>query len=502
MLRMFGTGEVAHPMADPKEAKRLLDALPAQDAKALEELCVWLESLSSAELRPELKIQRLLALDEAAQPRLRKLARDVLQPSSQTSRFQDNVNWTRLHEYWRHAGVAFARCIDSFLQGTKGADAAKVLLPLTVSRALRCLGQQLKWQYARYAPIDVALWGIINKIYAFAEVRGVTEARVILYPGGGETTPKLEFLKISMFGACAPDSLQPVEVELAERMVAELAAGFALAAQPDRELLYWTDLGVATAPLRALREPKPGAGVRFFGPGGAGSALAALIARLQAAREVPASLNLGGSYDAESVLGVLRHLAVYWDREPPERRHPRHNVKSRLTVTHGFKGVLEALGSNGGGVLEFDPASAESWTVENVSAGGFGALAKQAKSEWLKVGALVALQPEGGANWIVGTVRRVCRVSRDEARIGIKTLSRAPALSRFSGGGEDEPGVLLSQAPETGEASIALRAGFFTRGRNLEAAVGGRQQVYLPQAVDERGEDYEIARYRAMVRES
>jgi hypothetical protein len=96
----------------------------------------------------------------------------------------------------------------------------------------------------------------------------------------------------------------------------------------------------------------------------------------------------------------------------------------------------------------------------------------------------------------------VSRLSRDEARVGIETLSRAPALSRFSGGVEVEPGVLLAAAPETGETSIALRAGAFVRGRNLEAEVNGRQHVYMPQEVDERGDDYEIARFRAMIRDS
>jgi hypothetical protein len=503
MLKMFGGGGSDHPLADPKEAKRLLDALPVQDAKALEELAGWHEAVSAAELKADVRIQRLLAIDDAAQARVRKLAREVLVPSAQTSRFQDNVNWTRLHDYWRHAGVAFARSIDGFLQGARGAEAAKPLLPLTVARALRCLGQQIKWQHVRYAPADVAIWGVLNKIYAFAELRGITDARVNLYAAGGvETTPRLEFLKVAMFGASSPDSLLPVEVEVAERVVGELAPSFALAAQPERELLYWTDLALATPPLRSLREPKPAPGLRFFGPGSALAALAALTRKMETTHEIPAGLNLGGAYDPEAVLSALHHLAVYWDREPPERRHPRHSVKSRLTVTHGFNGVLEALGSAAGGVLEFDPATAENWVVENVSTGGFGALARQAKSDWLKVGALLAMQPDGGPNWVVGAVRRITRLTKDEARIGIETLSRQPALSQFSGGGEAEPGVLLVAAAQTGETSIVLRAGVFTRGRNLEAAVDGRHHVYMPQTVDERGDDYEIARFREMIRES
>jgi hypothetical protein len=498
MLKMFGGAAANHPMADAKEAKRLLDELPAQDAKALEELAGWHESLAAADLKADLRIQRQLAVDEAAQSRIRKLAREVLIPSAQTSKFQDTLNWTRLHEYWRQAGLSFARSIDSFLQGAKGAD--KTLLPITVARALRCFAQQIKWQHVRYAPADINVWGVLNRIYAFAELRGVTEARVNLYTAGVESTPKLEFLKAQMLGACSPDSLQPLEVEIAERVISDLAPSFSLAAQPDRELLYWTDLALATAPLRSLREPKPSPSLRFFGPGSAAAALAALIRKIEVSREVPSGVNLGASYDAEAVLSAMSHLAVYWDREPPERRHPRHSVKSKLVVAHGFSGVLEALGG-GAASLDFNPAAAESWSVDNVSAGGFGAVARQAKAEWLKVGTLVAMQPDGGPNWVVGTVRRVTRVSRDEARIGIETLSRAPAVSRFSGGAEDEHGVLLASA-ETGETSIALRAGVFSRGRNLEAEIGGKQHVYMPQSVDERGDDYEIALFRAMIRES
>ena len=39
MIRLFGGGRADHPLADPKEAKRIFDSLPPDDAaKALEEL--------------------------------------------------------------------------------------------------------------------------------------------------------------------------------------------------------------------------------------------------------------------------------------------------------------------------------------------------------------------------------------------------------------------------------------------------------------------------------
>jgi len=63
-------------------------------------------------------------------------------------------------------------------------------------------------------------------------------------------------------------------------------------------------------------------------------------------------------------------------------------VKSRLNVVHGFDGVLSVFGSGRG-----DNADTETWIVEDVSAGGFGAGIPKLKGEWLKIGCLLGLQP-------------------------------------------------------------------------------------------------------------
>ena len=319
-----------------------------------------------------------------------------------------------------------------------------------------------------------------------------------------------------------------------------------------------------------------------------------LSERLLAKRQIPIELKPQPEDDPETVLGVLRHLAMYWAPAAPERRHKRHNVQSRLTVAHGFDGVIEALGGDPDDSLNFGAkVMGDEWAVDNVSAGGFGAIVPQAKSEWVKVGALIAARPEGGANWMVGTVRRVSRVSKDELRVGVETLSRTPAPSRFAlpnlqqvqgvllppvtpsngdaaialragaftisnaqspalpyavdlaqpeGGvnwlvgtvrrvsrvSKDElrvgvetlsrtpapsrfamrnlqqvQGVILPPVvPSAGDAAIALRAGVYTRGEQLESITGGKHRIYMPQGVAERGDDYEIVKFKEMVREA
>jgi hypothetical protein len=48
-MKLFGAGKPDHPMAERKDAARLLGELPAQDLKALEELAHWHESVGAAE---------------------------------------------------------------------------------------------------------------------------------------------------------------------------------------------------------------------------------------------------------------------------------------------------------------------------------------------------------------------------------------------------------------------------------------------------------------------
>jgi len=501
-MKLFGGGKPDHPLADPKEAKRLLDALPADEVKALDEMMHWMESVAVAEsFKPEARIQLLFTLDEVAQPRLRKLAKDYF-TTGRPSRFQENRLWTALHGYWKQAGYAYARSVDQFVQNAKGIDAAKAQLPLLLVRTLRSFAQQIKWMHMRYGPIDPVSWGVFSSVYAFSEVRQLTRSKVTVYPGSaGESTPQLEFLKGAMFSVSTPDGLLPMEVELAERLIDVLAPRFVLANAPAPGLVFWVDLAQAMSPARLSRAPQPGPGLRCFGAGAALAEVHELAEKILVGGQIPPEVNLGG-YEAHVALEVMRHLHLYWSPQAPERKTQRHAVKSRLAVTQGYEGVVGVLG--GGDSLDFDNQNSESWIVENVSAGGFGAVVPQLKGDWLRVGALLAMQPEGGSNWVLGLIRRVNKLAGQQARVGIETLSRTPLLSRFAVAGVKsvtEQGVLLKDG-EAAEVRIVLKPGVFTPGQNLEITRGERNHVYLPQAVAERGEDYEIARFRELIRES
>jgi len=230
-----------------------------------------------------------------------------------------------------------------------------------------------------------------------------------------------------------------------------------------------------------------------------------LINKVKTANAVPSNVNLGGTYEASMVLDVLRHLALYWSTKPPERKHPRHRVKTRLAVAHGLDGVLGALGASVS--LDFESTATESWIVENVSSGGFGASVPQIKGEWLKIGCLLGLQPEGGSNWVLGIVRRFNRESPQQGSVGIQTIARSMDSVQIGvqGGAEGgEIAILLDpQSISTAsEAQIVIRNGVLVPGQNLEFEYQGKQIMLMPQGILERGDDYELAKFRVMLRDT
>ncbi len=509
MLNLFGNGKSDHPMADLKSARKILDEIPAGDPfKALEDLSHWLESVCTpGSFKPDHRAQLVQPIDESAQLHLRKLQREYLS-SPRLSKSQENRLWTAIREWHRQSALAFAICIDAYATGQKGWEDLKQSMPLLTVRALRSLAAQMKWQHIRYGPPDNTLWVMFAKIYALAENRKHSQSRVIAYAGlPGETSPEKEFLKAVMFAASSPDSLVPVEIELVERLIAHLAGSFKLATSLQPDIVYCFDLANHEPPVRAAHLPHRAPTLRFFAAGGALKEIEKLAQTVKSTGAVPSSIALGGDYEPEVVLDVLDHLALHWAPKPPERRAQRHRVKSRLTITYGFDGVRAALDPTG--EVQFDPSKVESWIVENVSAGGFGASVPQIKGDWLKIGCLLGLQPEGGSNWVVGVIRRFQRESPGQGTVGIQTLARAAVpvqvklQSAQTGTSRDsETAILLNPIDSAREAQLLLRANVLVAGQNLVLERNGKAYLLLPTGDMERGEDYELVRCRQMVRDT
>jgi hypothetical protein len=119
------------------------------------------------------------------------------------------------------------------------------------------------------------------------------------------------------------------------------------------------------------------------------------------------------------------------------------------------------------------------------------------------------LQPDGGKNWVIGVIRRFSRESAQQGTVGIQTLAKNAAAVKLrpQGGqagqsGDGEIGILLDPSQTGGEAQCLLRPGAFVAGQNMEFERDGGLFLLLPSGVIARGDDYEVARFKQMRRDT
>ena len=498
-------------MADEKSAKEFLAELPGQDPyKMLEEVAFWLDATRSAEgLKPLRSFEIVDQLDSAGKAHQRKLSQEYLAGGVRLQKFQEQRIWSTVVEFWRELGAAYEFCLAQTLPGVSGSGALKPLAPTLAARALRALALELKWALLRYGPIDPTLWGRLSAVYSQAEAGGFALKVCSVYPGPhSDSTVQREFLKALMLSISATDSLLPRKLEIAERIVAQFSDGFVLQREPVQGCHYHVDLQAARAPTRMVAKVTPAPSVRYFGPGQAAERVESLIAGVAERGVVPADVNLGGSYEASMVLEVARHMARYWAAVPPTRREERRRSVARIHVVHNFDDVLGII-SGESRDLDFQQ-NIETWTVENESESGFGALIPDAVSDWLRVGTLLGIKLEDGNASGVGIVRRLTNHASQHRYVGIQTLAKGGArVKLFPVGGKgvseggDDAVLLPSSAADstgTGELHLLMRMGSFSPRQSFNMRAYEREYLLVPKALLEGGQDFDMAKFRVVQR--
>jgi hypothetical protein len=503
MLRNLFSSRPDHPLGDVKELKRTIAELSADNSfKSADEIYGWFESLQHAnDFRVDHFFDVVRQLDEAAQIHVRRLTRNYLQ-APRLSKSEERRLWSMCFNYWGEVASLYARCLDRVAQSPKdkGSETLKPLLPLITARLVAARANQMKWVAFRYGALGDDLWRGLGLPYLAAEAGGYSQKPVQLYPAQPVlTTVAQQYVQALIVYTSSMDSLTPVRIELADRISAHFQSRFVLSAACLVDSVHWIYAASGSPPVRLIRQPEQALpGLRFFSPGSAEPGLQELM-RVVERGDLPPDVNLGGEYAAKTLLPVLRHLAAHWAAQPPLREHSRHAVKTRIAVVHGFDDCFTIFA---GDVARLGKErSAESWVVENVSRGGFGAAAEDL-GDWLSVGALLAIQPEGGENWVLGVVRRYQKDSDAQASVGIQTLSRVaqgiqlrPRVAGFSATGV-VPAIWLRDPDTNGEARVVLPFATFDLRQPMEFFFDGRSYLMTPVELEEAGGTFEIGRYR------
>jgi hypothetical protein len=490
MRRLF-TSKVDHPLADAKEVRRVLNELPALEAAAaLDSATAWLESLAATpEFPPEQRLDVVLQIDQAALPQSRKLARNYLTGARQ-SRAVEYRLWQVAHGYWAALAAVYRQALGLQHEAGAGGGAAAPQPALVCARLLHAYAGALKWNQFRYGPVDKEFWLLAGEAYRQAGAAKIASRAVTLYAGSEATTPEAEYLKILILQSSAMDSLLPIEIEIAERLIAHVLPAFSLTEQARPDNVCWVDFAKALPPTRLTVIPEITPSLRFYSTSSALVALAALRASIEATGRLPTDVNFGGQYSPRVVLPVMEHLATCWSPQPPMRSHARRQFKSRVTIVHDLAAVRLALLD-----LPVDAEAAESWVVEDVSQGGIGAQVPLAGMNWLKVGSLVGMRPEGGNNWLVGLVRRFSRISESAGGVGIETLSKTPRAMVADSHGLRTDIIALDPLAAGAVVRLVLSVEAWEEQTPLDVAVDGRLLRLRPIARLEEGSGYVVGRY-------
>ncbi len=512
MLKWITGDKLDHPMADARQAREIIADLPTIDSsRALEDIIYWLDSLNHTEgFKLDRRFENIDLLDAAAKNHQRKLSQDYLSTERQ-QKFRENKLWTGVYGLWKHLGDAYLKCVVQYESSTSTSFSRKIL-PVIAARGLRVLTLQLKWTLLRYGLAEPRIWSEMSRLYQMAEAGGFADNVIAVYPGShGQSSVRREFLKAMMLSASSTDGLTPVEQEIAERAVAHFSGLFKLERTPSAACTYYFDLGASKPPARMIKGAAPGATLRYFGAGEGLPRLKRLAAEIKETGGIPQDVHLGGTFQNDMIVGVLNHLVQYWSENPPERSTQRHKMATRITIVPGLTDILNTLDPAHSDELDFSQdQTAESWIVENVSDGGYGAIIPAAQSDWVKVGGLIGVQSETSIYWGIGLVRRVASDEYQQRRVGIQLLSKTAIPVRIShaasgvadsGDREPEPAILLSTSPDSkGEVGVVMRAGLYNPRDSLDMTVNGKPYLLMPASMVEGGEDFDWARFKVMRR--
>ncbi|MBI5431076.1 MAG: hypothetical protein HY938_11575 [Nitrosomonadales bacterium] len=507
MLTTFFGKKSEHPLADIKSAQSLIDDLPKNDAyRSLADLTDLVESLhENGDFKLDHQFAVLRLLDESAQPFVRKLAREYFTPF-EISKFQENRLWMALSNWSHRIATAYFTLFSAYCNGEKGSAAIKAHLPLLAARTVHALMWKLKYVCAHYGKTDETFWPSLLQLYKHAEQNQYLAAPVSLYSGfAGNTSVKQELGHLMVWHDAGLSALSPMYIHLTERLVANYGATIDIRVQLDQHSRLCFDLNRPAEPTRVNAGATTHPSMRFVGMPEMKAKLEDLLKVLNK-DIVPNDINLGGTYDAEVLKEAVQYLLNYVVA-PPVRRNTRRTADVTLSIVNGFEQVIQSTEA----WLGFEEVEKMHWVTEEISANGFSCKIPVKGSEGIGIGSLLGMQPEGVPHWGVAVVRRLLRDDSDQLRVGAEILSTQVASvmlnqNKVAGGtmenGQSALWLYSRQNDTTGEVQLLMRADTFSAGRSLQIHLSGKNYLLMPNGLQEKGLDYDLAKFRFAVQEA
>ena len=520
-------------MFDMKEARKLLADLPKNNAfKALEEAAFWLTSIKDAQgFHPEVRANIVMLLDETGQPLEAELLHQYLsEPHLQD--FHGLHLWQGIHSFARALTEAYSVCLSEYQQAEKKPWELKENLALVCVRLLRAATEQMKLELMRYVEVEQPVWDQLCNCYNFAEANQIADAMVYPYPKHViHISPQRELARALMLYVSSPGTLAPDQIEVSYRIAGRLVGFFDFKTEPDPDCAYFFDLSRPGAPGNAGSNLPVTPAMRFFGAVKALPAVEKIISQNEHDFADP-ERRFGNEFTPAGKLTVLKHLLVYWDRNPPHRHQERKGISATIDVTHSFKTISQlvtrvdigsminlseedavALKNKASISLAADDNvdyTTEEWPVLDMSVDGIGCTIPKVAGSWVKIGDLCGLKAKNSQLWWVGMVRRLKTDPNGIVHAGVEILAKKPlsVWLRTLGKGAEKtsnwesssgsfdydylPAILLPDVQNSYmNATMLIESGSFVLDSIYQMMMGEKSREIKLTGLLAEGEDYE-----------
>lgn len=505
MLGIF-SNKSDHPLANFKSAQLLLDALPKTDSvQVLEEIAHWIEALFDVqnEFRVDHQFAILRMLDDASHPHLRKISQAyfaALPPSA----FQEARLWEALNTYLRFSELGYLHLLRDVRAGEKGSSAIKANIPLIIARGMYALFRRLECAKIKYMKPDPQCWTNLADLYDYAEGVKCQDEELLVYAGGAHASISIRrlFASVLAWYSMAVGVFKPLDLHIAKYLITHISKSFKVYEKLNPGSHFTFDLAHPSSPERVIiKGAQYPLSIRFVEiattPGHVDNLLKTLSKNL-----IPDELKMEVVYGAELVAEILRRLAVYFKQELPVRRHQRKKIKVNVNAAYGYLNVLEQADEG----LNVHGVTSKICAVEDISLNGIRFILDASQLNSMKIGTLIGLQPEGAKSWGAGIVRRLRRDDQNNLHVGVRVLTnKADVVLLYGNTGANAASLalLLDYAEaQSGECWLLLPTETFSMNISPTMKSGAQSYLLLPLAVVEKGEDYDLVRYRMMEQES
>ncbi|KAF0814192.1 hypothetical protein IGB42_01089 [Andreprevotia sp. IGB-42] len=411
------------------------------------------------------------------------------------------------------------------------------LMPKVLARSLHYLSTQAKWHYFHFEKVPGDLWTLIHRLYRLSEVDGFDSNPFQLYPHRADEISSCadEYIQILMLATLASNNLSVRQLDWADQWLNRWSKLIQLSRkfQQDRHH-FCINLQEPLGPQK-IQPDSSGEPYRYWSLFDMMSDMQDALRKLEQG-VAPKELGLGSDIRTPSCLELLKHLDVFWTmaiRNAEVTRSERRDVRKAADVVYTLEKIYASVRSDNDKYsrqptetkvqVDYDeimdmrlygfvssrtrskqihnPYSVPNkqqewvtWTIENESDGGYGALLRFSENEWVRPGLLLGLRLDASENWKVGVVRRLSRKSDDEVYAGIQVLSSTPVAVSMHSAEQDR----LEQI------SVTEMTPFGVELPNMRTA------LYIPHQVDGanintlliRSADYSVGRiYRVQARD-